>query len=511
MSKVKNTANTGKKSFFQNLATQRRFRFGGFALLVTVAVLAVAILLNVVLGMVEDNWALSIDLSPTRVTNFDDATKETLKEVDKDIVIYLLYQDSTSTELRVQLEEMGLKYHALNGHVSVDTIDPYKQPAKLAKFVDTTTSGNLPEGSVIVARADDSKCRTIARSDLYRTTYYEDSSSQYGFSYGQAFNGEAMITSAIKYVNSDNTPNVYLLDGHNELGAGNLSTFTSSLELENYNVATLVLGGETVPQANDVIIITCPQVDMTDEEYEIMSEWLQNGGRLLMTMDNQKKMDDLPNFKALLEIYALSFGEGYVVEDASAADHWINQQVMVIPTVNAENDITKSLASASRRLLVYGGRPINETAMPLSGVLYDTLLSSSEKSFVKSPDSSTNLTDSSDAIAVGSQILAYTAIRQPDYQDATKDTRIVLLSTPYLYADTSIITSSYDLSFTLSCVEWLVNRDVSVYVRASEITTTTLNVPDAATAATIGVVCILIIPLIVAVTGIVVWVRRRRL
>ena len=41
MSKVKNTANTGKKSFFQNLATQRRFRFGGFALLVTAIVLFV--------------------------------------------------------------------------------------------------------------------------------------------------------------------------------------------------------------------------------------------------------------------------------------------------------------------------------------------------------------------------------------------------------------------------------------------------------------------------------------
>ncbi len=511
MSKVKNTANTGKKSFFQNLATQRRFRFGGFALLVTAIVLAVAILLNVVLGMVEDNWALSIDLSPTRVTNFDDATKETLKEVDKDIVIYLLYQDATNTELRVQLEEMGQKYHALNSHISVDTINPYTEPAKLAKYVDTTTSGNLPEGSLIVARADDTKSRSITRSDLYRTTYYEDSSSQYGFSYGQAFNGEAMITSAIKYVNSDNTPNVYLLDGHNELGAGNLSTFTNYLKRENYNVEQLVLGGETVPQANDVIVVTCPQVDMTDDEYAVMSQWLQNGGRLLMSMDNQTNMDDLPNFKALLEIYQLSFGDGYVVEDASMADRWISQQVMVIPTVNAENEITSNLASNNLRLVVYGGRPINETGMPLSGVLYDTLLSSSEKSYVKPSTSSTELNDTSDATAVGSQILAYTAIRQPDYQDPTQDTRIVLLSTPFLYADTSILTSSYDLDFSLSCVEWLVNRDVSVYVRASEIITTTLEVPDAATVATIGIVSIGVIPLVVAAVGIVVWVRRRRL
>ncbi len=510
MSRVKNTANSGKKSVFQNLATQRRFRFGGFALLVTAIVLAVAVLLNVVLGMVEDNWALSIDLSPTRVTKFDDATKETLAEVDKDIVIYLLYQDATNTELRVQLEEMGQRYHALNEHVTTEILNPYTRAAKLAQFVDSTQK-NLPEGSVIVARADDTKSRAIARSDLYNVSYYEDPSSQMGFSYGQAFNGEAMITSAIKYVNSEDTPNVYLLAGHNELGSGNLSTFTKYLTRENYNVTSLTLGGETVPQANDVIVVTCPQVDMTDDEYAVMSEWLQNGGRLLMSMDNQRSMDELPNFKALLDIYRLSFGDGYVVEDASAADRWISQQVMVIPTVNAENDITKNLAANNLRLVVYGGRPINPTGMPLSGVLYDTLLSSSEKSYVKPSDSATELKDSSDATAVGSQILAYTAIRQPDYQDATKDTRIVLLSTPFLYADTSILNSSYDLDFAISCVEWLVNRDVSVYVRSSEIVNNTLQVPDAATATTILVVTVGVIPLIVTAAGIVVWVRRRRL
>ena len=71
MSKLKN--NNDKGSFFHNLATQRRFRYGGFAILITCIALAAVILLNMVLGMVEDNWALSIDLSPSRVTKFDDA------------------------------------------------------------------------------------------------------------------------------------------------------------------------------------------------------------------------------------------------------------------------------------------------------------------------------------------------------------------------------------------------------------------------------------------------------
>jgi len=59
-------------------------------------------------------------------------------------------------------------------------------------------------------------------------------------------------------------------------------------------------------------------------------------------------------------------------------------------------------------------------------------------------------------------------------------------------------------------MEWLVNRDVSVMVRASAILNTTLNIPDVGTVVAIGVVSALI-PLAVAVAGTIVWVRRRRL
>lgn len=503
------TKKTDKGSFLSNLLTQRKYRFGAFALLLTAIVLAVVIVVNMVLGIAEDTWALSIDLSPSRVTEFDEATYDVLSDVDKDLVIHMVYQNATQTELRVQLEEMAKKYRAANGHVTFDFIDPYTEPTRLARYADTSKV-SLGEGTVIVSRADDSKSRYILRSDLYNTSYVEDRTSSWGYSYQNAFNGEAKITAAIKFVNSDDTPNVYFLTGHNEVAMEYCNFFTTSLQNENYNVEPLTLGGETVPGPGDTIIVSCPQVDLSDAEYAIMTEWLDNGGRLLMSLDNAIAMDKIANFASLLEMYSLSYGEGYVVEDKNATSNWLDTPTMLSPNFNTEHEITKDMAASNRYLRIYGARPINRCELPKSGVLYDVLLSTSTGAYAKPNDSATALDDKGDAIAEGEQVLAYTALRQPDYEDRMQDTRIVLLSSPYFYADTNMITQSYNLDFAMRCMDWLVNRDVSVYVRASALLDTTLNIPDYATATAIAVMSLLI-PVIVAAAGVVVWVRRRRL
>ena len=178
--------------------------------------------------------------------------------------------------------------------------------------------------------------------------------------------------------------------------------------------------------------------------------------------------------------------------------------------MNTEHEITGQLAANKSFLHAYMGRPINACDIPLSGVQYDVILSTTDGAYVKPVTSETDFADATDATATGKQILAYAASASPDPYDQSKDVRIVLLSSPYFYADTNMLQQSYNIDFAMSSMEWLVNRDVSVYVRASQIINTTLEIPDAGTAITIGVVSMLI-PLAVAIVGVVVWVRRRRL
>ena len=68
--------NNGKKKSkgLAALLGQRKFRYGGYATILTVVVIAVVILLNVALGAVETNWALSLDVTAINATDFDDST-----------------------------------------------------------------------------------------------------------------------------------------------------------------------------------------------------------------------------------------------------------------------------------------------------------------------------------------------------------------------------------------------------------------------------------------------------
>ncbi len=413
----------------------------------------------------EDRWAASQLFALEDMDSFLSSVSVGIAQaVSHDIRILLVpVEDKLNYNLLVR--DIAQAFSGLNGHISFETVDLKKDAKKLAGYGIDAKENGLEQGSVIVTRGDGSAFRVIARADMYHYSYIKDDSSEWGYSYVQMFDGEAKLSSAILFLDDDSKPAVYFLTGHNEIGMDKMTDFTAALEEKNYDVKSLVFGADAVPGPEDTVIIANPHTDLADEEYEGLSEWLQAGGRLLVTPDNQTASGDIPNFTSLLAAYGLCYGDGYVVEDSDSADLWVSTPVLVVPAVNAENEITSSLAANGQRLLVYGGCPINRCNASLSGVQYDTLLSSSELSYVKSVKSvasGTKLTDRSDAVAEGSQVLACAAVWQPDADDGSQDTRIVLLSSVYMFADTSMLNSSYDLDFSIAAVKWLVNRDLSV-------------------------------------------------
>ena len=100
-----NNQNKGKNKLSGFLA-RRQFRYGGYATVLTAVVIAVVILLNVAIGAVEDNWALSIDVTAVGATDFDEQTGKVVSGIDQPVHVYTLYADATSNSVRVQVEEV---------------------------------------------------------------------------------------------------------------------------------------------------------------------------------------------------------------------------------------------------------------------------------------------------------------------------------------------------------------------------------------------------------------------
>ena len=154
-----------------------------------------------------------------------------------------------------------------------------------------------------MSNADETKFRVISSSDLYDYEYsYDYTTGQYSYS-KYDFVGEQAVTSAILYVTSDDTPIVYLLQGHGEVSYDSMTHVTDALTAQNYEPMELNLTDSSVTlEAGDVVMVVAPTKDLTDAEYEILKNFLENGGR--MYYSSQYGIgSDLPNFEALLGLY----------------------------------------------------------------------------------------------------------------------------------------------------------------------------------------------------------------
>ncbi len=485
-----------KSKGLKSLLGQRKFRYGGYATILTVVVIAVVILLNVALGAVETNWALSLDVTAINATDFEEATYEIVNNVEQDIHVYTLYQNSTTSSLRVQVESVLEKYHALNSHITIDNIDPVAEPTRVTKYAGDT---QLSEGAVIVTNGDESRVKLINRSDYY---YY--STSNYTGSSYTYFTLESKMTAALVYVTSTETPRVFYLSGHNELDSSAYCTLlTAQLQNRNYDVSTLDLSNTAVELTiGDTVIIIDPERDLNDDEYAMLRSWLSEGGRMLCSMSYDADLAKLPNFVKLLDYYQLSYGDGIITENETATgNYWNNNTLNIVPVMDSEHEITADLAGDNSYLVVPSARPINNVEIPESGVTYTKLLTSSQKATAVNGD---------DVGLPGTQTLALAMLKQ-DSADSDKDVRIVLLDSRYLLADTNLMYYSYNLNFTLNTIDWLVNSDSTVEISSKYIADSVLSIPDSTTAWTLAAIVVIIIPVIVAALGVVVWIKRRRL
>ncbi len=475
---------------------RRQFRYGGYATVLIAVVIAVVILLNVAISAVEQNWALTIDVTALGATDFDEQTLTVVDQVDMPVKVYTLYEDATTGSIRIQTEEVLNKYRALNNYISIDNIDPMKNPALVEKYAE---GKDLNEGSIIVTNEDESRVKLI---DL--TDYYYQYTSPYNNQTYTLFALEPEMTSALLYVTSEVSPRVFYLTGHGEVDSDSYCTvLTGQLKGQNYDVAKLNLTDDTdvTLEAGDTLIIINPVRDLSDVEYATLKNWLAAGGRMLFALDYATDASVLVNFTALLDYYQLSFGEGIIGESSASSSNWTSDTHMLVPNISAEHEITAPLTESGYYMIMPEVRPINSVLMPESEVLYDDLLTTSSAAVVEGKDGNS---------LPGTQTIAMSMLKA-DNTDESKDVRIVLMGCVYSLVDTNLLNASYNMNFTINAVNWLANQQSIVEIGSKLITNNTLAIPDVGTAYTLAAVIVVAIPLIVTAAGVVVWIKRRRL
>lgn len=480
-----------RKSKEKRIQNKKNLKHGSYSMGAITIFIAIIVVLNLVLQEVPSKYR-EIDLSTQKLYSIGDQTKKVLKKLDKDVEIYYISQSgSESSDIQKLLE----KYEEGSDHIKVEQKDPAVNP----KFVSQYTSDGVSNNSVIVVCGD--KNKVIDNNSLYETTVnYQTYSSEV-----TGFDGEGQITSAINYVTSDSMPVMYTLEGHDE--ATMSDTLKDTIQKANIDIQSLnLLTMDSVPDDADILFIFAPAKDISEDEASKIISYLENGGKALIVSNYSS--EEMPNFASVLENYGVKTADGIVLEGDT--NHYISQNPSyLLPNIES-NDITSSLSSGSRYILMPLAQGIVKSDNYRDSLEITDILTTSDSSYskVNVEDMQTMEKESDDIdgpFAVGVSIT--------ENLDDEKETQIVYYSSEALFNDqmnTMVSGANYEL--ISASVNWMCESEEdsnTISIASKSYDTSTLTIP-AADASFWSIFVTAVVPVVILVIGGGIWMKRRK-
>lgn len=465
----------------------RKFKYGGYATLITAIVLVVLIVINLVSGMIP----LRLDLTSNKIYSLSEQTYSMLKGLKDDIVIYNI-GDPTSASPAVN--EIIKRYEGSSKHISMDYIDPVRDPLTAQRY--TKDGQQLSVGSIVVENGD--VFRIINQDDMYNLS--QDTQQQPQI---ESLAIEQRLTSAILYVSGAEAPTAYTLEGHGETALD--ANTQKQMELENFETKGLnLLGLDAVPEDMDLLIINSPQRDLTTEEEEFLNSYLKNQGRAIFLMD--VLVNELPNFQALLKSYGVEMQNALVLEGEQG--RYSSSNPLYILPEYVEHAITTPILSGKLPIVIPGAQGIATLETKRNTLDIKPLLRTSDKAFGRKTDSKAVTMEKDPGDLSGPFDLAV-AIEDSVYNLAANKTMLTKL---VVIGNSTFLSTGYEGSTNLflNSLNWIFEREESITIRPKSIQVQPLNINEMKFRV-YGGIAVILIPLIALILGLVVWLRRRNL
>ena len=301
-------------------------------------IILIIFLLVVIWGI--NIWADSknlaqIDVTKNQLYSLTNTSKDQLKSLDKDILMYVYGYTKTD-----DLVQFLAQYNAFNSKIKYEIISE-------STNYDLVTKYSLGTSSAIV----------VTCGDKDRTIYPEYEFSTYDSDSGDSINlAEEVITNAILKVSTDDSVKVYFATGNSEYSKDELYYLTTYLEEEVYEVEEVNLLTVTeIPTDCDILAILGPGEDITESQAEIIKNYANNGGNLLVSAVSPKE-GDFTNLQKVLDLYGVTIEKGLLYEGDSS--HYLAYQnssplpYILIPGYSSSNPITSDFSNSNQMIIM---------------------------------------------------------------------------------------------------------------------------------------------------------------
>ena len=471
-------------------------------MLLIVIIIAIYTVLNIYVRSLK---IANIDITKDKLYSLSQESIDKVKSVNQDTKI-IAYGMSDYPAI----EEYANLYNKQNSHIT------YEELTDVSKRPDLQSDYALGSGisSLVIVETENRK-KAVMTSDL--TTYDNTTYEQIDIT-------EQALTNAILAVNLEKTPSIYLVTNHVQY-TDQYTVFEEYLknEANTVNSLDLLVNGK-VPDDCDVLVLTTLKEDFSEYERDLIIDYINKGGNLLILADPNIQGVDLANFNKILEQYGVE-ESNEVVFEGSTSSMLSGYPNFVIPQVSDSSEITKYISSDGAVALLNAGKLTFKSDEELEslGVTTENLITATSSSFLRNDltISSTTRIDA-DKDAAGAVIGAI-ATKKIKVNEEEKTSKAVIFANSVFASDLSIQlygTSSNSQSrvmgisfynnrdLALNSVSYLTQRTDNITVRKDTGTISTFTATEQQKI--IIQIIIISIPALILLAGIIVWQVRRR-
>lgn len=460
----------------------------------TLILVAIIVLLYIGVNILLEKVVLpEIDCTQDKMYSLSDESKDKLGNLDKEVTITLInYGSNTSFINFVE------RYTTINDNIKLERIDDLSSRTDLMNEYSLQTTDSL----VLITCGDREK--EVTENDMYTFDYS---------TYQSIDTTEEAITNAILDVTTEEKPKVYFMSNHLAYDVNYFSSIMRTLEDEANEVETIDLfanGG--IPEDCDCLVISTLKEDITEQERDNLTNYINNGGKLLLMCGPNITGTNLSNFQAVLDLYGVSISNGVIFEGESS--NMIAGYPDFIIETTQSTSLTQNLNMSMNICLLDAGEiTFNEDKLEDLGVEYEVLAKTSEKSFVRT-DVTQNTASRTDKD--GEEKSSAVAAIATKKIDDSKTSKLVIFSNELFAMDMPVQISGYQMytvslynnsDMILNSVSFLNEREDTITIRK---TSEQVNYTVSELQNNIIMAIIFTVPVLIIILGIVVWLRRRR-
>ena len=445
----------------------RQTKYGAYAFVYTLVVLAVIVLLN----WLSNTHNKNVDVTANKQYTLSDQTKKVVGNLKSDVNLYYFDQSASYERARDILD----RYANLSSKLKISYVDPDKKP-DIARV-----EGARAMGDIIV---DNGLKKETAKSLT-----------------------EEEITGAIIRDIKVGIRNACFVQGSgehslDETGKDGYSAFKDALEKNNYKTQSIsLLEKPEVPKECTIVVVGGPKRDYVAPAIDALKTFVQNGGRLIVNLDPvlnlpppDGKLGDTPNISAMLADWGVTT-KGDVVLDMSTASRMFGQLAPVVGSYTS-HPIVRVMGD-------------NASVMPLARSLEakspaEALFSSTADSYSLTNPKLHIHEDDIEKGAKGPFVLGVAAT----IGTGDKAGRLIVVGSSDWMSNFILGAPIANRDLALNMMNWLTSDEDLISIRPKEPEDRRLNITSNGVR-TLFLVSVVGLPLIVILGGVSVWWKRR--